>query len=109
MLRLPRLRPQAQTRVHRTWTRCEDSDEEAGTAASLDHTIARLQILEAATALRNASDVVINVCSGVVHLVVGDPSNQWSGRPVAFSATGVQSHVSVSLTHVSPGGPRNLL
>ena len=77
----------AQTRVHRTWTSCEDSDEEAGTAASLDHIIAWLQILEAADQVRNASNspAVINVRSGVVHLVVGDPSNQRSGRPVAAS------------------------
>ena len=54
-----------------------DSDEEAGTAASLDHIIARLQALETADQVRNASDlpVVINVRSGVVHRVVGDPSN----------------------------------
>ena len=63
----------------------------AGTAASLDHIIVRLQILETADQVRNASDlpVVINVRSWVVHLVVGDPSNQRSGRPVAVSATGV--------------------
>ena len=80
-----------QTRVHRTWTPCEDFDEDAGTAASLDHIIARLQTLEAADQVRNASDslVVINVRSGLVHLVVGDPSNQRSGRPVSVSATGV--------------------
>ena len=54
-----------------------DSDEEAGTAASLDHIIARLQTLEAADQVRNASElpVVVNVRSGVVHRVVGDPSN----------------------------------
>ena len=54
-----------------------DSDEEAGTAASLDHTIARLEALEAADQVSNASDlpVVVNVRSGVVHRVVGDPSN----------------------------------
>ena len=40
----PGLRPWAQTRVHHTWTSCEDSDEEAGTATSPDHIIARLQI-----------------------------------------------------------------
>ena len=32
-----------------------DADEEAGTTASLDHIIARLQTLEAADQLRNAS------------------------------------------------------
>ena len=53
-----------------------DSDEEAGTAASLDHIIARLQALETADQVRNASDLplVVNVRSGVVHRVVGDPS-----------------------------------
>ena len=52
------------TRVHRTY----DSNKEAGTAASLDHIIARLQTLEAADQVRNASDsaVVINVRIGVV-------------------------------------------
>ena len=54
-----------------------DDDEEAGTTASLDHIIARLQTLEAADQLRNASDllVVVNLRSEVVHRVVGDPSN----------------------------------
>ena len=68
-----------------------DSVEEAGTAGSLDHIFVRLQTLEAADQVRNASDspVVINVRSGVVHLVVGDPSNLRSGRPVAVCATGV--------------------
>ena len=71
---------------------------------SLDHIIARLQTLEAAAQVRNASNspVVINARSGLVHLVVGEPSNQRSGRPVAVSAAGVQSHMSVSLTHVGP-------
>ena len=68
-----------------------DPNEEAGTAASPDHIIARLQTLEAADKVRNASDspVVINVRSGVVHLAVGDPSNQRSGRPVTVCASGV--------------------
>ena len=61
-----------------------DSDEEAGTAASLDHIIARLQTLEVADQVRNASDslVVVNVRSGVVHRMVGDPSNpaDWQTR-----------------------------
>ena len=61
-----------------------DSDEEAGTAASLDHIIARLQALEAADQVRHASDllVVVNVRCGVVYRVVGDPSNptDWQTR-----------------------------
>ena len=54
-----------------------DPDEEAGTAASHDHIIERLQSLEAADQLRNDSvlPVVVNIRSGVVHCVVGDPSN----------------------------------
>ena len=52
-----------------------DPDEEAGTAASLDHIIGRLESLEAADQLRNVSvlPVVVNVRS-FVHRVVGDPS-----------------------------------
>ena len=71
------LRPLAQTRVHRTWTPVEDSDEEAGTAASLDHIFARLQTLEAADQVRDASDllVVVNVRSGGAHRADGDPPN----------------------------------
>ena len=55
-----------------------DPDEEASTAASSDHIIKRLQSLEAADQLRSVSvlPVVVNVRSGVVHRVVGDPSNQ---------------------------------
>ena len=71
-----------------------DSDEEAGTAANLDHIIARLQTLEAADQVRNASDspVVVNVRSGAVHRLVGDPSNptDWQTR--------CGCHLSVSLT-----------
>ena len=80
------------------------SNEEAGTAASLDHTIARLQTVEAADQVRNASEllVVVNVRSGVVHRVVGNPPVQRTGRHVAVSTTEVQSHMSVSLTRVSP-------
>ena len=53
------------------------------------HFIVRLQSLDAADQFRNVSDspVVVNVRSGVVHFVVGDPSNQRSGRPFAVSAT----------------------
>ena len=49
-----------------------DSDEEAGTAASPDDIIARLQTLL----------VVVNRRSGIVHRVVGDPSNStgWQTR-----------------------------
>ena len=61
-----------------------DPDEEAGTAASPDHIIERLQSLEAAYQLRNNSvlPVVVNIRSGVVHCVVGDPSNPatWQTR-----------------------------
>ena len=51
--------------------------EEAGAAASHDHVIELLQSLEAADQLRNDSvlPVVVNIRSGVVHCVVGDPSN----------------------------------
>ena len=60
-----------------------DSDE-AGTAPSLDHSIARLQTRGAADQVRNASDVpvVVHVRSGVVHRVVGDPSSptDWQTR-----------------------------
>ena len=55
-----------------------DSDEEAGTAASPDHIIARLQTLEAADQMRNASDLP----------VVGS-SNPQTGIPVAVSTTNV--------------------
>ena len=61
-----------------------DSDEEASTAASLNHIVARLQALEAADQVRNASDllVVVSVRSGGVHRVVGDHSNptDWQTR-----------------------------
>ena len=71
-----------------------DSDEEAGTAASLDHVIAGLQTPEAADQVRNASHspVVVNVRSGVVLRVVGDRSNptDWQTR--------CGSRLSVSLT-----------
>ena len=70
-----------------------DPNEEAGTAASPDHIIARLRTLEASDQVRNASDspAVIDVRSGVVRLVVGDLPNQRSGRPVAVSATGSEA------------------
>ena len=81
-----------------------DFIEEAGTAASQDHIIVRLQTLEAADQVHNASvpPVVVNVRSGIVRLVLEIPPTLRSGRPVVVSAAGVQSHMSVSLTHVSP-------
>ena len=56
-----------------------DPDEEAGTAASVDHITERLQSLEAADQLHK---VVVKIRSGVVHCVVGDPSNPpaWQTR-----------------------------
>ena len=80
------------------------SDEQANTAASVDHIIARLQALEAADPVGNASDlpVVVNVRSGVVHRVVGDPSNPTDWQTRYGFRCGVQSLMSVLLTHVSP-------
>ena len=61
-----------------------DPDEEACTAASLDHLFERLQSLDAADQLRSNSvlPVVVNIRSRVVHCVVGDPSNPatWQTR-----------------------------
>ena len=72
---------------------------EAGTAASLDHITEGLQSLEAADQLRNVSAlfVVVNVRSGVVHRVVGDPSNPaaWQTR-CGFHYRGPQPHVCVA-------------
>ena len=53
-----------------------DSDEEAGTAASLDHIIARLQTLEAADQVRNASGVTC----GCQRAQRGCPPSGW--RPL---------------------------
>ena len=66
-----------------------DSVEEAGTAASLDLIIVRLRTLEAADQVRTApvSLLVVNVRSGVVHLVVGDPSI------TGFRCGGLKPHV----------------
>ena len=59
------LRPTDQSCHHETWLLLDfvdwsktwrDADEEAGTTASLDHIIARLQILEAADQVHNASE-----------------------------------------------------
>ena len=81
-----------------------DPGEEAGTAASLDHITERLQSLEDAAQLCNISDllVVVNVRSGVVHRVVGDPSNPaaWQTCPVleqqaAVTRTGAVLHRSI--------------
>ena len=73
-----------------------DFDEEAGAAASVDHIIARLQSLEAADQVRNASDllVVVNLHCGVVHRGVGDPSNptDWQAR-CGFHFGGLEPHV----------------
>ena len=72
-----------------------DSDEEAGIAASLDRTIARLQTLEAAEQVRNASDlpVVVNMRSGIVHRVVG-PSNPTDLQTrYGFRYGGLKPHV----------------
>ena len=91
-------------------TPCEDSYEEACNAASLDHIIARLQTMEDVDQVRNASDspVVINVRSGVAHLVVGGPSNQRSARLV-FPLRGSKATCPFRLLTLVPGGSRNLL
>ena len=80
-----------------------DADEEAGTTASLDHIIARLQTLEAADQVRNASFflVVVNLRSEVVHRVVGDPSNPTDRQTrCGFHHGGLKPHVRFA-THVS--------
>ena len=83
----------------------EDSDGETGTAASLDLIIVRLQTLEAADQVRNASDlpVVVNVRSGGVHRVVGDPSNptDWQTR-CGFHNGGLKPHVRFADSRESP-------
>ena len=89
-----------------------DPNEEAGTAASPDCITAWLQTLEDADQARNASDspVVTNVRSGVVHLVVEGPSNQWSGRPVAgLRCGGLKPHVRFADARESPGGSAEIV
>ena len=80
-----------------------DADEEAGTTASLDHIIARLQTLEAEDQVHNVSDliVVVNLRSEGVHRVVGDPSNSTDRQTrCGFHHGGLKPHVRFA-THVS--------
>ena len=66
------------------------SDEEADTAASPDHIIARLQTLEAAHQARNAFDLWLSTCAAVVSTKgLEIPPTQRTGRAVAVSTTEV--------------------
>ena len=96
-LHLLRLRPLAQTWVHHT--RTMDPDEEAGTAASPNHIIARLRTLEAA----DQASLWLSTCATVVHRGVGDSSNptDWQTR-CGFHHGGLMPHVRFSHSSESP-------